>query len=240
MNRIDPRHERIEELVAADALGGLDDADRTALFRELATHGAGCEECGRILSDYREVAGHLALALEPLPLEPATEQRVLASIGAPPTGPASVRAFRRRWAVALAAAAVLIVGAGFAGFAAAPRTDGLVSAQVMDFLWEPGTRFVSFPGRQGQQLAVAFHPDSGEALVIGRNLQPPPKGMVYELWYRPVGGSEMRPAGTFAPTDGAVEASARVGASISALAVSLEPAGGSDHPTRAALFAARV
>ena len=77
-------------------------------------------------------------------------------------------------------------------------------------------------------------------LVIGSNVTEPPDGKVYELWFLPEGGARMEPAGTFAPRRGSVHASVQLGKSFTALAVSVEPRGGSEQPTTAPLYLARI
>ncbi len=57
-------HTKIEELLAVNALGGLDRADVELLTRLRGEHGA-CEECARIEAAFSEVAGRLGFALDP-------------------------------------------------------------------------------------------------------------------------------------------------------------------------------
>jgi hypothetical protein len=41
-------HEDLEELIAAEALGGLDEATRAEMLRLMAEHGPDCAECVRL------------------------------------------------------------------------------------------------------------------------------------------------------------------------------------------------
>ncbi|MFN2589741.1 MAG: hypothetical protein ABR518_03120, partial [Actinomycetota bacterium] len=117
------RHDHLEELIAAEALGGIDELDRQRLERELAAHGPDCEECGRLLTEYGEAAANLALALEPVPLSPGAEVRLVqlaraGTEGRTPGGERSgeerVRALPvrprgvRRWVAPAAVAATLV------------------------------------------------------------------------------------------------------------------------------------
>ncbi len=253
-------HDRIEELVAADALDGLDERDRLELRREMATHGEHCLECERLVAEYTEAAGRLAFGLEPVPMSPGAEDRLLETARSirEPSGlapgtvasrdrPSSVLPDRpllpqvprqgdrprlaairrrtdvRRWLSAAAVAAAIAVVAGFVGYALAPNGAGV--------------RTVAFPAKHGQRLAVVYSPGTGDAVVVGSNLSPPPDGKVYELWYRPGAGAGMRPAGTFIPDpSGAVVARTKVGTSFDLLAVSYEPPGGSPQPTSQPVF----
>ena len=53
-------HTVIEELMAVDALGGLDGDDRALLERERESHGAACAECALLEKGFAETAGRLA------------------------------------------------------------------------------------------------------------------------------------------------------------------------------------
>jgi hypothetical protein len=251
--KTDRPHDQIEELIVADALDGLDAAERDRLFREMAEHGPDCPDCARLLAEYGEVAGWLALALEPVPLSADAEERLLrAARGEPasglrpseqgPTGdhdeavmlpersarPAIAR--WRRWAAAASAAAVLAAVAGAVGWAIAPRGPG-VQSKFLAYVAAPGTRVVTLAAGDGRSLAVAFRPGQREAWVVGTGLPDPEGGKVYELWYRTGTSSRMAPAGTFSSSDGTVVAKVEVGASFDTLAVSVEPRGGSEQPT---------
>jgi hypothetical protein len=65
-------------------------------------------------------------------------------------------------------------------------------------------------------------------------------GRVYELWYQPRAGANMVPAGTFAPQNGTVVAPVVLGESFVAVAMSVEPAGGSPQPTTTPIFVTPV
>ena len=222
-------HDHIEELIAAEALGGLDEPDRLALDRELAAHGPGCSECGRLFAEYGQTAADLALTLEPIPLSPGAEDRLMErALGEPASKrgllqgsePAGWRARVtpvRRWVATAAVAAAVLVAVGFLGYGLAPNRAEPTAVLTM----AKGTRSVT----------VAYTPGEADALLVGTNLPRPPAGRVYELWYQPADGADMRPAGTFVPTDGSVVSKVRLGPSFVALAVSVEPQGGSLHPT---------
>ena len=70
-------HALIDELLAVRALDGLDDDDAALLSREIAAHGD-CDECRRLQAEHAEVAGTLALALEPRPVDPRMADRIVA------------------------------------------------------------------------------------------------------------------------------------------------------------------
>src|SRR5919204_1262297 len=102
-------HEALEELIAADALGALSGDERRAMLDEMATHGGACQECGRLVADYREVAGRLALLAEPVALSAGAPDtlRKRARDASPVAGgvtPPGRMMWGRRWVAAAAVA----------------------------------------------------------------------------------------------------------------------------------------
>jgi anti-sigma-K factor RskA len=224
-------HERIEQLIAAHVLGGLDEPERQELDRELAAHGPECPECRTLMAEYTEAAAGLALALAPVPMSAGAEDRLVAAARGEVRvlpGPRStdeepsLPARRPRWVAAAAVAAVLVVVAGVIGYALAP--DRSIPTQVVSL------------AAGDQTLQVAYTPGDREALVVGTNIPDAPAGRVYQLWYQPTEGADMESAGTFVPDEGTVLAPATVGPSFVAMAVSVEPAGGSRRPTTAPIY----
>lgn len=136
-------HERIEELLALQVLGDLDEDEQAELDR-LRRQVGDCPECARLEREYYEAAAQLAYALPPAEVSDGAEARLLAAaLGRqteesdrvePPGGPqtaqgrhAVVSRTRRSGAhmhrvrdriLAGAAGVVLLVGGGVAGFAA--------------------------------------------------------------------------------------------------------------------------
>jgi hypothetical protein len=196
-------HELIAELLAAEALGGLEPPDREILDRELAAHGD-CEECRAIAADFTEVAGMLALSLDPAKVTTTADQVLLAAGATIPDAPAirlvevdvleteGPRAerppARPRWwrgLAAVAAALVLFVAGWIArgtGGAGQPR-------------------LVRFTGGSGD-LAAAYTPGDRGIVLFGSNLQPLPAGQVYELWT--IEGTTPASAACFSPQNGGV------------------------------------
>jgi len=233
-------HEHIEELIAAFVLGGLDDDERVELEREMAAHGPDCPECARLLSEYMETAGRMAFVLEPVGLSVGEEDRlidaarqwdrdveegsaaVLQPVGRRRTRTARPSGIRLKGWIVAAAAAVVAVVAGFLGYALAPNASPL--------------RTVTLSASSGQRLSVVYAPGSREAVLVGSNVDAPPAGKVYELWYIPSKDAAPAPAGTFQPdAGGSVLVRTKVGSEFVALAVSVEPPGGSTTPTNVIL-----
>jgi anti-sigma-K factor RskA len=223
-------HDQIEELIAADALDGLEETGRRELARLRDEHGLDCAECLRLESEYREVASQLATVVEPMRLSPGAEEALIEAARAPSEERAEPgerqlviprgRRVQRIVAALAVAAAVALLG-GLAGYSIAPKSAPLAT--------------VSYTSGD-QQLTIVYVKGQTQALAIGSNLPSLPGGKVYELWYQPNKDADMVPAGTFVAKNGTVVAPVRLGKSFVALAMSIEPPGGSLHPTTTPIF----
>jgi len=238
----DRPHDLIEELIAADVLHGLDELDRRRLERELESHGPDCEECDRLIAEYSEVAARLAVSLEPVSPSPDAEERVMARVreldrpaARPEREARRTPSTRRRWVAFVAVAAAFAVLGGLVG-RAIPRATPRIDQRFLAFAAEPGTRFVAFPPKDGQTLAVAVNAGSPGGWIVGSGLPGLADGKVYELWYLPQTNGTLQPAGTFVASSGRVISPVSVGSSFVALAVSIEPHGGSKTPTLPPVF----
>ena len=236
-------HELLEELIAVRALGGLDPEDERTLEREQASHGPGCVECRELESQYAEVAGRLAFAVDPAPLREGFEDEVVGfatgsrALLEPVEGTTSARGRRRRGPggvnlrplVAVAAAVVLFVG----GWAAGGLLTGGDPAIPSD------ARVVAFQG-EGGSLSVAYRPGEPGVYVLGSGLATTPEGTVYEVWMiqdgTPIAGPCLRPQ-----ADGSLFAfaDAEIGTTES-MAVTVEPASCSTQPTSDPVFTATI
>jgi anti-sigma-K factor RskA len=228
-------HEAIEELITADVLDGLDHAGRQELASLRAEHGPDCFECGRLEVEYREVASWLVAEVEPIALSPGAEDALIraARTSSTPRVQPAPRRLRlipggrkaRRMVAAIAVAASVAVLGGLVGYSIAPKPAPLATVTY----------------RSGdQQLTLVYVKGQTQALVIGSNLPTPEGGRVYELWYQPSVGADMVPAGTFVPRNGTVVAPVQLGKSFVAVAMSVEPPGGSPQPTTTPIFVTPV
>jgi hypothetical protein len=222
-------HTLIDELLAARALDGLDDGDAALLERELAAHGD-CEECRRLEIEHAEVAGMLALALEPRPVQEDMADRILAE-DRTPVAPIERLEARRdvrlgRWRAAFGvAAAVALVFA----ILLATRPGG--SADV------PGSAIVAFEGAAPGELAMSFTPGESGALVWATGLPDPGPGNVYELWM--IEDGEPIRGACLAPEGGAVAAFVDADpSSADLLAVTVESEECPDAPTTDPVYTA--
>lgn len=219
-------HTTIEELLAVQALGGLDGDDVQTLAAERASHGD-CEECARLEAEFSETAGRLAFSLEPMPVDDAMADRILAESPASPVvapEPATTvddlgeRRERRvrGWQAAVGVAAVIAVLLVAVAVIRVDRTTAIAGASTTQ-------RLVAFSGSGEGELAMAFTPGESGAVLWGSDLPDPGQDQVYEIWMiqdgTPVSG------GCFRPQDGQVVLS--VDASLEgteAMAVTAEPA----------------
>jgi anti-sigma-K factor RskA len=235
-------HALIDELLAIRSLGGLDGEDADRLEHELAAHGD-CDECRRLEAEHAEVAGMLALALDPRPVDEAMVDRIVAQeqpkkgqepdrAAAPQgdelSGRRDVRLGRWQAAFGVAAAVALVLA-----FVLATRPQSGVQV--------PGT-IVAFQGAsQGAsgELAMAYTPGERGALVWGAGLPDPGSGKVYELWMIEE-GNPVRGA-CLTPTDGAV--ASYLDADLSAaelMAVTVESTECPSAPTTDPVFTAEL
>jgi anti-sigma-K factor RskA len=206
----------IHDLAAAYALDALDPEDRWTYERHLD----GCERCREEVVALRESAAEMAYAAEGPEPSPELRERILAAAREEPRA-ATVVPMRRRWlfpatAVAAVAAACAAVGLG---------------------LWANSLR------DETSQRVVAVQGAPGRLIVSGREaslvvcLDEAPPNRTYEAWV--IEDERPRPAGLFPGGCSSVPLEEPVGEG-DVVAVTLEPAGGSDQPTGAILASAHV
>lgn len=227
------------------AMGALEGPERGELAEHLGRDCPACTSGMRAARDWAAaMSGVVPLADPPRRLR----RRVLSSVGVETPG--------WGWMAWASAAACLLVAVLWlsledrrvSGELAQTRRELLVTGgrlgqvqQVLEFLNDPETKQVSF-GKAEQQPPrgnVLIHARRG-VMLIASNLPPAPAGKTYEMWVVPKGGAP-RPAGTFDSDAGGNARHLLAGpldrAATAAIAVSLEPAGGSETPTQV-LFAA--
>jgi anti-sigma-K factor RskA len=223
-------HDQIEELIAADALDGLDENGRRELVQLRAEHGPDCAQCLLLESEYRQVASQLAAVVEPVGMSAGAEEALIRAARSPSVTPREsapprlgvVRGGGRvqKLVAAVAVAAAIALLGGLAGYAVSPKPAPLARVTY----------------RSGaQQLTIVYVKGQTQALAVG-SLPALSGGRVYELWYQPRAGANMVPAGTFVPQNGTVVAPVVLGESFVAVAMSVEPAGGSPQPTTTPIF----
>lgn len=206
----------IHDLAAAYALDALGPEDRWTYERHLD----GCERCRGEVAALRDSAVEMAYAAEGPEPSPDLRDRILAAAREEPRT-ATVVPMRRRWlfpatAVAAVAAACAAIGLG---------------------LWASSLR------DQGEQRVVAVQGAPGNLIVAGDSatlvvcLDRAPADRTYEAWV--IQGERPRPAGLFPGGCRSVPLEEPVDEG-DVVAVTLEPAGGSEQPTTDILASARV
>lgn len=187
-------HERVEELLAARALGGLDGDEAALAERALLEHVPGCNRCRRAVDEYATVAGDLALEAAAV----APPDTVLAGLRRLMRSPRR-RRVAPRWAVGGAAAAILVamsawtlvVVVGLSGrLDDAQRTQGwLVNA--LSTATHPTSQVLPLEGDTDAQVSVLYVPRSEQSYLMATNL-PEPR-FTYHVWFR--GGGKTWHAG---------------------------------------------
>lgn len=119
----------------------------------------------------------------------------------------------------------------------ADELRGLVAAAAAS-----GARAAHLAGQEGAPAAagLAVFPSRGSGYLLVQGLAPAPSGRTYEAWY--IVGSTPRRAGTFdVGSDGlAILSGLQPNGPVEVVAVTQEPAGGSDQPTTPVLVLGKL
>ena len=225
--RREPWRERFDDLKGAYALGALDESEREEFEGYLAAH----HELQAEVDELGSVADLLALAPQEYEPSPELRRNLLDRIGDVSNATPQRRA-RSRGGIfgpgGLAAAAVVLAVVGLFLWNASLR------GEVEDLRGTLETREthelqVSGPAEDVRGKVVEV--GDGRAVLVAENLPATPEGEVYETWL--MHGDVPEPAGLFEPGDGG-DAAAPIEGSIDkadAVAVTVEPSGGSPAPT---------
>jgi anti-sigma-K factor RskA len=203
-------HEAVHDLTPAYALDALDSDE----MRVYEAHLASCERCRHELGAFSEVAGALALAVEPAEPPPELRRRILE--GARAERP-NVVPLKPRWAYPAAATAAAAVAAAIGlGTWALILHGQLGRSQAL--------RTLPLSGAAGSVVVG----DKGNAALVVSDLASPPKGKTYEAWV--IEGGRAHPAGLFLGRKGTV--AIRLLHTVPRGGFTVERAGGANRPTR--------
>ncbi|MBA3431668.1 MAG: anti-sigma factor [Actinobacteria bacterium] len=221
----DRAHEEYRELIASYVLNALSPGE----MQEIGRHIASCEECMREADSYSGVTSALTQAVDPVPLPQGFTDRVVAAgVGDPRSRTASKprRSPFERWRRLAPVLALVLVAAVVAVGVIDARRDADRQEQVDRLIAQSGG--MEMHGRGGA-TARLLPRDDGFAFAA-RNLDAPPEGKTYQLWF--IDGEREESAGTFGVEDGqALVFDDTSLEGVDAVAVTVEPKGGSRKPT---------
>jgi anti-sigma-K factor RskA len=216
---------------ALDALG----PEEAAEFRR---HLEGCEGCRDEVRELQRAVARMAAA-ESTPPPPDLKARILAAADRtpqePPVGGRAPRAVPApgkrpaRWltGLAVAAAAVVIAGVGAFGLRAAMDDDTTLSHQAVEVFEATDAHTKTLETANGGRLTVAVSKSKDEMAVDTRGLPALEGGRVYQIWA--VHGDTMVSAAIL--DDPGTGAAMGMPNAATEVALTIEPAGGSEQPT---------
>lgn len=207
--------------------------------RAFEAHVPGCERCQQDVARLRMAADALGASVPPVAPPPELKQRVMAVVRSearPEIEAESEPGWRRllapprlAWAVALAAAALLI--GGLAGYALRPTGEDVRVLQAdVDRAAAPGA---------SARLIIR----GDDATLRIRGLRNPARGRVYQVWVTRPGDRAPRPTNGLFVARSDRTAVVQVPADpdeLDQVLVTAEPPGGSPAPTASPIIAARV
>ena len=228
-------------LYALDALEG-EELEQFEAY--LASH----PEARAEVDEFRQTAARLAVTTA-APAPASMRADVLGSLSSVRQEPPRLdveRARRRqrtsRRIASIAAAVVLVLAAGTGGYLLghdAPSTGTETADGLTSILASSDATFVDLAGEPGMTARLVYSEQAGGAVVVADSLPEPPGGHTYELWK--VRDGEPVSAGLFVPSDGSVRVPVDAElASGDTVAVTIEPAGGSETPTTPIVMSATV
>jgi anti-sigma-K factor RskA len=209
--------EAVHDLTAAYALDALEPEEA----RGYEEHLAGCERCREELASLQGAAGALAYAAPPARPPEELRGRILAAARAErpnvvPLQASGPHVRHYRWIASVAVAACAVVGLAVWNVSLHNRLDRAQEA----------LRGVPLTGATGSVVV-----SGGNGALVVSNLAPAPTGKTYEAWV--IKGGRASPAGTFG--GGGRTIVFRLTRPLPAgavVAVTLEPSGGVEQPTR--------
>lgn len=160
------------------------------------------------------------------------------------------------WPAYIAAAAAIVIALVNVFITAGLRSDLQGARDRITQLDDEVARQARAEAREREMMADLVAADGRHLAVPGgevieratrlylamSEIPPIPAGKVYEVWTLSRGASAVAPGVTFVPTKGgvAVVAVPKAATTLSAVELTVEPAGGSRHPTTPPLFIRRL
>jgi anti-sigma-K factor RskA len=231
----------LHTLSGAYALNALS-AEEAVLFRR---HLEQCAACRQEVGEFRQAAAEIGEAEAVVP--PAElRRRVLAAADRTPQQPplstggtlgSNVTALPRRWVTRLlvAAAAAVLVAAGAVGISQLQDDDErhgtLLAQEVVQVFEADDANTATMETTNGGRISVATSPSRGKMAVDTDELPALEDDQVYQLWA--VRGDEATSMGILQPERGVAM---ELPSPDIEVAITIEPAGGSDQPTTAPIM----
>jgi len=230
----------IHALSGAYAVDALDDTERA----EFELHLAECAACRAEVASFHETAA-LVAETETVTPPDSLRQGVLAGISRirplPPetpetpetpvtSGPADELAVRRRRLPALLVAAAAVVLIAFGAVLWHPWQHDRTASIAGQVLQASDAVRITEPVPGGGELTLVRSASLDKAVLVGRDVPDAPDGKTYQMWLQKP-GEAMVSAGLMPHADEPTVLDGEA-ATASAAAVSIEPADGSDHPSK--------
>ena len=234
MNGMD--HARFEELKDAYVLGALSEAERQEFEEYLASHPerqAEVEELGA-------VAGLLALSPQEHEPPPQLRSRILEAVGGEATQAGEDRRSAFAWIgellsarnLALGAAALLVIGLFSWNMLLREEVQDLQASQERTIVLEGS-------GAAEEVHAEVVVLEGGRAVLMAENMPPVPEDRAMQIWV--IEDDNPKPGGLFEPDDETVAAAITQSLrGADAIAVTIEPKGGSRKPTSDPMLTAKL
>ena len=236
--------ERFEDLKEAYVLGALPEEERLEFERYLLEHPQRQTE----VNELGAIANLIALAPQQQEPSPELRSRIMDTVEAEAPHPrVPPRAHRRSWLaglweavgirdLALAGAAVLVVGLFSWSMLLQGEVQDLqgrvqgLQAQVQN--QSQGPQMIALGGAGAEQGARAelVTLEGDRAVLVVEDMPPAPEGKTYQIWV--IKGDTPQPSGIFEPKGDSIAAVVEKPVEgADAVAVTVEPEGGSKKPT---------
>ena len=221
-SRTERIHDEVNDLLAAHVLGALSEEED----RAVRAHVLECEKCAEEAEGYLRATDTLAAAVPHEPLPHGFADAVVARVSAE-REPQAVAPIRRRWRyfvatfTAIASVAAIVMGVLLID----ARNDLATNEEVLAAIIQSDAG-ISLQGQAGA-VARVVPTTRGSSLVVA-NLDSPPEGKTYELWFLSGRLDLISSAGTFEPSDDVFVFETELSVEdFDGAAVTIEPDGGS-------------
>ena len=248
MNGMD--QERFEDLKDAYVLGALPEEERLEFEEYLLAH----PDLQAEMEELSTVAGLLAISVPEQEPSPDLRRRIMDTVEAEAVQPRTGQ--RRSWLsrlweavgprdLALAAAAVLAIGLFSWGMLLQGEVRDL-QGRVQSLQSQPqaqsqGPQMIALGGAGTEQgiKAQLLTLEGDRAVLVAENMPPAPEGKTYQIWV--IKGDTPKPSGLFDPQKASIAAVVENPVEgADAVAVTVEPEGGSKKPTTDPMLVGKV